>query len=212
MFAIIGDVHGCAKTAAAILKKIPADHEPIFLGDLIDRGPDCLGVVDLVMQGGYRCLMGNHEHMAVDYWDKTRIYGSSIWEMNGGNPSLPWEEKHKDFLRNLPLYFEFDEGKVLASHAPLGGNLQKYISKEALDSSGHPWRALPNILWYRGYPKLKEGIFNIHGHNKQPQPEQGDNWVNIDTSCYLGVNGDAHGRLTAFLWPSKEIITATYCE
>lgn len=72
----IGDVHGCKTLLEELLQKIdddnasrsPADIEIIFLGDLIDRGPDSAGVLDLCIaleKAGkpVRFLMGNHEEV-----------------------------------------------------------------------------------------------------------------------------------------------------
>jgi serine/threonine protein phosphatase 1 len=72
----IGDVHGRLDLLDALLAKIdaddaargPADRTIIFLGDLIDRGPDSAGVVERVYRlaqstSGVRVLMGNHEEV-----------------------------------------------------------------------------------------------------------------------------------------------------
>jgi len=71
----VGDVHGCAPqlealldAVAAIARTVAAPTRLVFLGDLIDRGPDSLGVLDLWARepqahGVDRVhrLMGNHE-------------------------------------------------------------------------------------------------------------------------------------------------------
>ena len=54
----IGDIHGCLAEARALLELIEADNQSrerrpthvIFLGDLIDRGPDSKGVIELLME------------------------------------------------------------------------------------------------------------------------------------------------------------------
>ena len=49
---VVGDVHGRCAQLHALLKMVPRDEEAdllVFLGDLIDRGPDAPGCVDLVM-------------------------------------------------------------------------------------------------------------------------------------------------------------------
>lgn len=71
----VGDVHGCAAqlgelldTVAGIARAVDAPSRLVFLGDLIDRGPDSLGVLDLwATDASARSvdridrLMGNHE-------------------------------------------------------------------------------------------------------------------------------------------------------
>lgn len=68
--AIIGDIHGEAQALDALLDRL--DHDPatqgrqlVFIGDLCDRGPDSVGVIQrvqaLVEQGRAQAILGNHE-------------------------------------------------------------------------------------------------------------------------------------------------------
>ncbi len=72
----VGDIHGRADLLAALIEE--AAREPkrrekraiVFLGDLVDRGPDSLGAIDLAIGAAERigadegiALMGNHEAM-----------------------------------------------------------------------------------------------------------------------------------------------------
>lgn len=72
----IGDIHGCDAQLASLLDRIDADDRArggdpailIFLGDLVDRGPDSAGVVARLLdlserRAGCRFLMGNHEEV-----------------------------------------------------------------------------------------------------------------------------------------------------
>ena len=67
MITFVGDVHGWIKRLDTILAD--AEGEVVFIGDLIDRGPDSRGVIarvrSLVADGRARCVMGNHEYAAV---------------------------------------------------------------------------------------------------------------------------------------------------
>jgi protein phosphatase len=79
-FDIIGDVHGCLDETIQLLRALgysvdgtrdapqvtaPADRRAIFVGDLVDRGPDSPGVLRLVMSmlanGTAFCVPGNHD-------------------------------------------------------------------------------------------------------------------------------------------------------
>jgi len=98
----IGDIHGRTDLLHALIDE--AAREPrrrekralVLLGDLIDRGPDSLGAVDLAASAGARIgadetigLMGNHEAMmrlAVDPrtpWDAA-LAALANWLRNGG--------------------------------------------------------------------------------------------------------------------------------
>ena len=74
----VGDVHGQYEKLKKLMRRIkfdPAQDILIFLGDLIDRGPESLQCFDYVMhlQKQYPesviCLMGNHEREMLDYFD-----------------------------------------------------------------------------------------------------------------------------------------------
>ncbi len=99
----IGDIHGRTDLLHALLDE--AALEPrrrakrviVFLGDLIDRGPDSLGVIDLAAAAGERlgapeliALMGNHEAMmrlTLDPrtpWD-VALDALANWLRNGGS-------------------------------------------------------------------------------------------------------------------------------
>ncbi|KAJ5463040.1 Molybdenum cofactor biosynthesisMoeB [Penicillium sp. IBT 31633x] len=62
---IVGDVHGCKEELMDILKKVSfnqkgGDHL-IFVGDMINKGPDSTGVVDLARTLSASSVRGNHE-------------------------------------------------------------------------------------------------------------------------------------------------------
>lgn len=66
----IGDVHGCSRTLAALLAELPLDlgRDRLWLaGDLVNRGPDSLGVLrwarDTAERMGERfvAVLGNHD-------------------------------------------------------------------------------------------------------------------------------------------------------
>ncbi len=69
----IGDLHGCRQETEALLAKLDLQPEDklVFLGDLIDRGPDSPGCVRLVRglaeAGRAVCILGNHDEKAVRY-------------------------------------------------------------------------------------------------------------------------------------------------
>ncbi|KAL2074168.1 hypothetical protein VTL71DRAFT_7946 [Oculimacula yallundae] len=61
---IVGDVHGMKEELQALLDKVKFDrkHDHLILaGDMISKGPDSVGVVDLAMGLGATGIRGNHE-------------------------------------------------------------------------------------------------------------------------------------------------------
>ena len=60
----VGDVHGCKAELMALLDVVSFDASKdhlIFVGDLITKGPDSPGVVDVAQRLGASCVRGNHE-------------------------------------------------------------------------------------------------------------------------------------------------------
>ncbi len=144
----IGDVHGCKRTFEKLLfdKINPSKRDEVFLvGDLIDRGPDSKGVVDIIVKtvrDGYeiRSVRGNHEQMLLDYYD----IGDISWLRNGADVTLESFNLFKskdifgfyyDFFSNLPYYI-LTEGFVIV-HAG--------INTEVLD----PFSDKSFMLWSR---------------------------------------------------------------
>lgn len=61
---MVGDVHGMKKSLLELLEKIDFDskHDHLILaGDMISKGPDSRGVIDLAMELGATGVRGNHE-------------------------------------------------------------------------------------------------------------------------------------------------------
>lgn len=125
----IGDVHGYYKDLMILLETIEEkdpDARYIFLGDIIDRGPDTLKVLEWAMNhvkpgGKYQCLRGNHEDLALQ-WFHRRF--------------LSWEKKNKGLDSSLKEPFprsKFDFSEVVDSE---GLNTSEYLKSimEFLDS------------------------------------------------------------------------------
>lgn len=70
---IIGDVHGCIDELLELMRQLdPSTNDHIiFIGDLIDRGPDSLAVIRQVVQWSkyfqVKLVLGNHEEKFLRY-------------------------------------------------------------------------------------------------------------------------------------------------
>ncbi|PIE45957.1 MAG: metallophosphoesterase [Gammaproteobacteria bacterium] len=128
---IVGDVHGEIGALKLLMTQLgydisgnhPDNRRLVFLGDLIDRGPDSPAVVELVMElvnnGRAQCIMGNHElNVALD----RPMHGNGwIIQPNDKDPlednlhhvvNQPTAERYKAFFRNLPLALENDTLRI----------------------------------------------------------------------------------------------------
>ena len=83
---VVGDIHGHRESFEALLSKLglgESDHV-LCIGDLIDRGPDSFGVVDLVRTGArVHSIIGNHE-MLMQHAISTDVMGRGFWLRIGG--------------------------------------------------------------------------------------------------------------------------------
>src|SRR3954465_1557401 len=60
---VIGDVHGCLEELRALIQKagVTADDDVVFVGDLVAKGPDSVGVVAWARERGAAAVLGNHD-------------------------------------------------------------------------------------------------------------------------------------------------------
>ena len=70
---MIGDIHGYYDSFLGLVSKLNLDDGDlvISIGDMIDGGPESVGVVDFFIENDqFLAILGNHEQMLLDYWNK----------------------------------------------------------------------------------------------------------------------------------------------
>lgn len=119
----VGDIHGRYDLFSQFLDFVKgSDARVILLGDLIDRGPDDLSVLQRTFElihdpeswglHSFIALRGNHEQMFLDACDGY----VNVWANNGGDyENLSKLEPHADWIRGLPYYVTV--GNTMFSHA-----------------------------------------------------------------------------------------------
>ena len=142
---IIGDVHGHLKKLVKLLQDAQLiDAECSwkagtatlwFMGDFVDRGPDGIAVLDLVMRlqaeaeavgGSVASLLGNHEMLllaAYRFGRRSTGLGSNFltrWKQNGGNRKdiAGLTMRHLDWIAHLPAMALVDDYLLLHADAP----------------------------------------------------------------------------------------------
>lgn len=94
---VIGDVHGCIEELDALLLLVEfkaGKDRLVFLGDLIDRGPDPVGCVRRAQELGAESIMGNHEEKCVR-WHRHEVRRRATGKKN---PMQPKPEREKEWL------------------------------------------------------------------------------------------------------------------
>lgn len=230
-FGIIGDIHGCRAELETLLDRLgydaPNRHHPhgrkvVFLGDLVDRGPDTPGVLRLAMSmvecGAALCVPGNHDIKLM-----RKLRGRKVQITHGLAESLaqleaePAEFKSKvaDFIDARTSHYVLDGGKLVVAHAGMKQSMQGRGSAAVrafalfgettgeTDEFGLPVR----YDWaseYRGKATV------VYGHTAVPEPEWLNGTMNIDTGCVYG------GKLTALRYPERELVSVAaqrvWCE
>ena len=231
-FDIIGDVHGCYPELVELLAKLgyvstqtdgsssespsfipPPGRKAVFLGDLVDRGPDTPAVLKLVMQmvaqGHAFCVPGNHDIKLL-----RKLRGKDVQLTHGIVESLAQLDKETPefrqqvtkFLDALISHYVFDGGRLVVAHAGMKEEMQGRGSGKVrdfalfgettgeLDEFGLPVR----YNWaadYRGPAMV------VYGHTPIPESEWLNRTINIDTGCVFG------GKLTALRHPEKELVS-----
>lgn len=211
-YVVIGDVHGCVQSLAALLLQLEdyADRQFVFIGDYIDRGPDSKGVVDRVLQFSQHhdcvALRGNHEQMMLEAQQTGDV---QLWVMNGGNTTLqsygaPFNKlelpaQHYHFYNNTYLYY--DTPNYFFTHAGLPPDVS--IAEAKADEEFED-----SFIWTRSHVRANRVEWEkpvIFGHTPVPQPVMKDRMINIDTGCVFSGLPDM-GTLTALLLPEREVI------
>lgn len=84
---IFGDVAGRYDELQLLLDRMPSKAIPVSVGDMADRGPKSKDVWDFFRNKGL-AVLGNHEHLFVDYYEDNKYYESGMWFLNGGVETL----------------------------------------------------------------------------------------------------------------------------
>ena len=214
MMYIIGDVHGEYRQLLSLLDKLPQNAHICFVGDLIDRCKYSDKVVDLVIERGYDCVLGNHEQMMLhSYQNKIDM---DLWLQNGGKKTLKRYKyaspnllhKHLNFFKELPyfLYYEFEDAKPLVVSHSYIHSVWQGINYQYKKSS------LNDMMWSHFTEDIRvtmdrekekqNSIFNIFGHTVIDDVIVTDTYAMIDTGAYY-----KDGKLSAIAYPSLEIVS-----
>lgn len=237
-FDIIGDVHGCFDELTTLLAHLghrvsgreddgyqvihPEGRRVIFLGDLVDRGPNIPGVLKLVMsmvaEGRALCVPGNHDLKLM-----RKLRGKEVRVAHGLAESLAqlepeppqFKKRVIDFLDGLVSHYVLDDGKLVVAHAGMKAEMQGRGSGRVRDfalygeTTGETDEfGLP--VRYNWAAEYRGQAMVVYGHTPVPEPEWLNHTINIDTGCVFG------GKLTALRYPEQELSSVpaarTYCE
>jgi len=223
-FDIVGDVHGCHTELVALLSQLgydtsahpvrhPEGRRVVFLGDLVDRGPQVAEVLDLAMAmveaGTALCILGNHENklgraLAGRNVQVSHGLAESLAQLDARPPG--YRAEVAAFIDSLVSHYVLDGGRLVVAHAGLPeryhGRTSGRVRSLALygDTSGetddyglpvrYPWADD-----YRGRAAV------VYGHTPVPVAGWVNNTLCLDTGAVFG------GSLSALRWPERELVS-----
>lgn len=212
----VGDIHGRLDLLEDLLRRMeaddaargPADTIVIFLGDLIDRGPDSAQVVQRLLELGaqtdkVRFLLGNHEEVflksmagerkALPFFlrigGKETVLSYGIGEAEYAQSDYPEllellrvrvPQAHLDFLSG------FEDMVVLGDYAFVHAGVRPGVPLEAQKPETLRWIREEFLNSTEPFEKIV-----VHGHSISDEVEECTCRIGIDTGAYFS------GRLTA---------------
>ncbi|TXS63498.1 MULTISPECIES: polynucleotide kinase-phosphatase [unclassified Streptomyces] len=218
-FDIVGDIHGCSAELETLLDTLgyvdgvhPRGRTAVFVGDLVDRGPDTPGVLRRVMSmvgsGNALCVPGNHENKLGRYLKGRQVqhtHGLAETVAQLAGESEEFRARVREFVDGLVSHYVLDGGRLVVCHAGLPeryhGRTSGRVRSHALygdttgetDEFGLPVR-YPWAEDYRGRAAV------VYGHTPVPQATWLNNTLCVDTGAVFG------GKLTALRWPERELV------
>lgn len=221
----VGDVHGCAGHLRRLLDTIrtlagetTGPRRLVYLGDLIDRGPDTLGVLRLWAQDSAACgvdkvdrIIGNHEILmlltlrggpragrANAMWQSERMGGARVVDEMRARVHDPAAPPTYALARAALGRHALDLLLTQRSHLRLGNTLLVHGGlaggHDAAAFLQRPWTAGVNARWAwitRGFLDWQggfDGTLVVHGHTP---PAKHRKFSGLDDPHVL-----AHGRLS----------------
>lgn len=181
---IVGDVHGCATELDALLDRLSfsTGDRLVFVGDLVARGPDTLGVLDIARRTGAIVVRGNHEqNLLTPFEAASKLHRELIASLR----PIDWT-----LVKTSPLSLDLPEHEIRVVHAGLDPALPfEQQAPDTLMRIRTVKRRGP-VLWgtcYEGPPHIVFGHHAAQGLQLHP-------WATgLDTGCVYG------GRLTALV-------------
>jgi hypothetical protein len=205
---VVGDVHGCLDELQALLRQsgVVRGDRVVLAGDLVAKGPDSRGVVQLVREIGALAVLGNHDDYCIDVWRRrhqAEARRPRRWLLD------TLDESDWAFLESLPLFLRLGaereggpEVAVVHAGAVPGVPLEEQerdnlLSLRSLVGGSVPSRRLlmrwPWAAAWRGPEHIVFGHDAVRGLQQYPLA------TGLDTGCVYGR------ELTALEIPSQRL-------
>lgn len=226
---VIGDIHGCFDECCELFKKLgykknngifihPENRIPIFVGDITDRGPASIQVIQLV----YRMVVEDNRAKYVPGNHCNKLYryfiGNNVKQQHGLETTVAEfqslvkteqqviKQQFITLYEFATLYIQIHEVNAVIAHAGIKeefiGRYDSEVKTFVLygditgetDELGRPVR--------KDWAKYYHGDeWIIYGHTPVLEPRMKNKTINIDTGCVFG------NKLTAFRLPEETTVS-----
>lgn len=181
---IIGDVHGSRAALEELLADLGVtdDDLVVFVGDLVRKGPDSPGVVDIVRRDSrFVSVRGNNEQKIVR-----------------GDKDPEWlRDGDKAYFESLPVAISFDDALVVHGGVDPERPLEDHTLEELLTMRSPHGDGYDGPFWYDNY----DGPYRVFfGHTVHDSPVDRQYAVGLDTGCVYG------GALTAYRYCHNDFV------
>ncbi|MYL58399.1 bis(5'-nucleosyl)-tetraphosphatase PrpE [Virgibacillus halodenitrificans] len=225
---VIGDVHGCLEELKELLQKLgygkndttythPEGRIPVFLGDITDRGPASMKVIQLVYEMVVATkkayyVPGNHCNKLYRYFLGNKVKQNNGLETTVAEYKSLSDDQQKKIKKQFmelyeasELYLQLPEVHAVIAHAGIKtsyiGRTDKKVKTFVLygditgekHEDGRPVRR----DWAQHY---HGSDWIVYGHTPVKKPRIVNKTINIDTGCVFG------NALTAFRLPEETTI------
>ncbi|SEA10789.1 serine/threonine protein phosphatase 1 [Haloplanus vescus] len=182
---VVGDVHGSRAALEALLEELDLadDDLVVFVGDLVRKGPDSPGVVDIVRDDDRLVsVRGNNEQKVVR-----------------GDKHPDWlREGDRAYFESLPIAISFGDALVVHGGVDPARPLADHTLDELLTMRAPQGDGYDGPFWYETYDGPHRVFF---GHTVHERPVERRYAVGLDTGCVYG------GALTAYDYRRDRFVT-----
>jgi hypothetical protein len=194
---IVGDVHACSRELSALLERVAFVRRVdglVLAGDVLVRGPDPLGTLDLMRELGAAAVRGNHENKLLSARGADGRLRDDA-RLGGEHERVARMLRDEDWqtLEAMPLWLDLPAHGVRVVHGGVipGTSIERtppeaLMTMRTIDARGR-WsdKQQAGELWGASYVGPPHVVF---GHNARPEVQLHPWATGIDTGCVYGGN------------------------
>ena len=207
---VIGDVHGCLDELQDLLRACAIDWSAdrvVLVGDLVAKGPDSRGVLQLARERKIEAVLGNHDAKVLTFAPDTSATDESHKSSKQhARVARTLHAADWAYLGGLPLYRDLLEVNVVVVHAGLIAGIplahqprDLIINMRSITPEGEPSKRVEaGVPWGSRWPGPRHVVF---GHDAVRGLQQHPFATGIDTGCVYGR------ALTALILPDHRLVS-----